>query len=99
MAFYFFPRDGQGKRQSYEKPGFIANEGKNLVHGIGDCLDPRLGSIVRRFRVRVRERLGRCRAYLGSYTLSPRIMVVKRFASSIHVARNATLIVKLHTGS
>lgn len=29
------------------------------------------------------------------YTLSPRIMVVKRFTSSIFVARNATLIVNL----
>lgn len=37
------------------------------------------------------------RVYLGSYIYTPslRIMVVKRFTSSIFVARNATLIVKL----
>lgn len=36
MAFYFLPRDGGrgrggGKRQSYEKPGFIGYEGKILL--------------------------------------------------------------------
>lgn len=38
--FTFSRGNGEGKRQSYEKPGFIAYEGRILVHRIEDCLDP-----------------------------------------------------------
>lgn len=78
---------GEGKRQSYEKPGFIGYEGN--ISWRCSAADRRL---FRSSLARYREE--EAAAYLGSwYTLSLRIMVVKRFASSIFVARNATLIV------
>lgn len=61
---------------------------------IGDCLDPPP------YREEAAEGGGGSLS-LGSssYTALPtEIMVVKRFTSSIFVARNATLIVNLHTG-
>lgn len=83
--------EGEGKRQSYGKPGFIGYEGK--ISWRCSAADRRLfRSSLARYRERRLLAGGLSRIV---YTLSPRIMVVKRFTSSIFVARNATLIVNL----